>query len=62
MLKSTMIPQIEEKNIGKNYDMIGPLKETSLNIRWFKEEKIDEAIENVCEKVFSLSLCYISQM
>lgn len=62
MLKSTMIPWIEEKNIGKNYDMIGPLKETYLNFRWFKEEKIDEAIEIVCEKVFSLSLCYVSQM
>lgn len=62
MLKSIMIPWIEEKNIGKNYDMICPLKETYLNFRWFKEEKIDEAIEIVCEKVFSLSLCYISQM
>lgn len=46
------IPQIKEK-IGKNYDNIGLLK-AYLNIKWFKEEKIDEAVGNFCKKFFSV--------
>lgn len=45
-----MILQTEEEKTGKNYDIIHPLKETCLNIKWFKEENIDEGTDFFVKK------------